>query len=317
MVDGARRVEFRDFWPGFDLEDNFLLSALSVLGPVTSGADADLCFFSSFGDSHQSFVGPKVQVIGENRRPDFRQADFAIGYDRSLDERFLRYPLWAWDVDTSGLLRPFGENGKADPAEFCAFVSTNPDNPVRNALFEQLSRHRFVHAGGPVFNNSPGPVAPRSSGSWRTSKIDYLADFRFTIAAENGSYPGYTTEKLVDAFLAGSVPVYWGDPLVDCDFNARAFLNYDDHGSVSRTVQAVVELNDDAPAWQRMRSEAPMDEPTWNRTGNPARLTEFLEGLGSATRRPGQHRRWQRRAAIGRAQQMARRAGLDRLRRLV
>ncbi len=177
--------------------------------------------------------------------------------------------------------------------------------------------HRFVHAGGAVFHNSPGPAAPRSSESWRQSKLDYLSDFRFTIAAENGSYPGYTTEKLVDAFLAGSVPIYWGDPLVDCDFNPRAFLNYDDHGSVSRTVQAVLDLEDDSRAWRRVRSEAPMDEATWNRTGNPERLTQFLERALHAIHEPGQLRRWQRRAAIGRAQQMARRARLDRLRRLV
>jgi alpha(1,3/1,4) fucosyltransferase len=310
-------VEFRDFWPGFDPRDNFILDALAPLGGGAVSDEADLCFYSCSGPSHQLFTGCKVQVIGENVRPDFAQADFAIGYDRSLDDRFLRYPLWAWDVDTSSLLRPFGENGEAAPAEFCAFVSTNPDNPLRNALFEQLSRHRFVHAGGSVFNNSPGPSSPRSSQTWRQSKIEYLADFRFTIAAENGAYPGYTTEKLVDAFLAGSVPIYWGDPLVDCDFNPRAFLDHDSCGSVSRTVQAVLELDDDASAWRRMRAEAPMDEATWNQTGNPERLTEFLDRVLQAIRRPGQLRRWQRRAAIGRAQQMARRARLDRLRRLV
>lgn len=36
--------------------------------------------------------------------------------------------------------------------------------------------------------------------------------FMYSVVIENGSYPGYFTEKLVDCLLCGSVPIYWGDP---------------------------------------------------------------------------------------------------------
>ena len=36
--------------------------------------------------------------------------------------------------------------------------------------------------------------------------------FMYSVVIENGSYPGYFTEKLVDCMLCGSVPIYWGDP---------------------------------------------------------------------------------------------------------
>jgi hypothetical protein len=34
--------------------------------------------------------------------------------------------------------------------------------------------------------------------------------YNFVIAFENVDYPGYITEKIMDAFQAGTVPLYWG-----------------------------------------------------------------------------------------------------------
>jgi hypothetical protein len=42
---------------------------------------------------------------------------------------------------------------------------------------------------------------------------------------ENTSHPGYCTEKLMDAFLVGAIPIYWGDLRVSEDWNSRAFIN--------------------------------------------------------------------------------------------
>ncbi|MFI5054599.1 MAG: glycosyltransferase family 10 domain-containing protein, partial [Acidimicrobiia bacterium] len=244
MIPTRLRVEFRDFFAQFDPEDNFLVRALRQLTRVEVGPDAELCFFSDFGDSHAGFSGCKVQVSGENRRPRYDDADFAIGFDRRIDEHYLRYPLWAWDVDTSALLVPSAERHPESPAEFCAFVAMNPASPIRNELFRALSARGFVHAPGALFHNTDG-IGAREDADWRTTKIDYLRKFRFTIAGENDAYPGYTTEKIVDAFLAGSVPVYWGDPLVERDFNRAAFINFAEHGTVARTVEAVLDAEGD------------------------------------------------------------------------
>jgi len=34
------------------------------------------------------------------------------------------------------------------------------------------------------------------------------------LAFENSEVPGWTTERIVDAFAAHTVPIYWGDPTV-------------------------------------------------------------------------------------------------------
>jgi hypothetical protein len=39
-----------------------------------------------------------------------------------------------------------------------------------------------------------------------------MSNYRFAICFENISYPGYVTEKIIDCFVAGVIPVYLGAP---------------------------------------------------------------------------------------------------------
>lgn len=39
-----------------------------------------------------------------------------------------------------------------------------------------------------------------------------MSNYRFAICFENISYPGYVTEKIIDCFVAGVIPVYYGAP---------------------------------------------------------------------------------------------------------
>jgi hypothetical protein len=70
-----------------------------------------------------------------------------------------------------------------------------------------------------------------------------LRDYKFTIAFENESYPGYATEKIVEPMLVDSIPIYWGDPLVGRDFDTRSFLSAHDCGSLDELVERVVEVD--------------------------------------------------------------------------
>jgi hypothetical protein len=56
---------------------------------------------------------------------------------------------------------------------------------------------------------------PKSLPSYRglaASKIDLMKRYRYCLVFENQRQPGYVTEKLLDCFIAGSVPLYWGAP---------------------------------------------------------------------------------------------------------
>ena len=62
---------------------------------------------------------------------------------------------------------------------------------------------------------------------------------------ENTSYPYYCTEKLMDAFLVGSIPIYWGDPKVVEDFNLKSFINVPKLGPSWLDAIKEIDQNDD------------------------------------------------------------------------
>ena len=91
-----------------------------------------------------------------------------------------------------------------------------------------------MDCGGKVRNNI-GYLVP--------DKIAFLMDYKFNIAFENESYPGYTTEKLPESFIGNTVPIYWGNPLIDKEFNAGAFINAHEFRNLDQVVEFVVELD--------------------------------------------------------------------------
>ncbi|WP_033419505.1 glycosyltransferase family 10 domain-containing protein [Pseudorhodobacter ferrugineus] len=56
------------------------------------------------------------------------------------------------------------------------------------------------------------------------NKSDGLAPFRYSVVIENTREKGYFTEKLIDAFLCNTVPIYWGSPNISDFFDTDAMM---------------------------------------------------------------------------------------------
>jgi hypothetical protein len=52
-------------------------------------------------------------------------------------------------------------------------------------------------------------------------KIEALKEYKFSVAMENGVYDNYFTEKILDCFLTGTVPIYWGCDNIGDFFDVR------------------------------------------------------------------------------------------------
>jgi hypothetical protein len=72
-------------------------------------------------------------------------------------------------------------------------------------------------------------------------KWDGLAPYRYSIAVENHSGPDYWTEKIVDCFLAGTMPIYFGATNIADYFPADSFvwLDIDDPNAPRRVAEIV------------------------------------------------------------------------------
>ncbi|MBU9698223.1 hypothetical protein GU927_010240 [Rhodobacteraceae bacterium HSP-20] len=55
-------------------------------------------------------------------------------------------------------------------------------------------------------------------------KEDGLAPYQYSIIIENVREKSYFTEKLVDALLCRTIPIYWGAPDIDCYFDPAGMI---------------------------------------------------------------------------------------------
>lgn len=119
-----------------------------------------------------------------------------------------------------------------DKKKFCNFIYSNAQ--FRKVFFEKLSKYKKVDSGGSVLNNLGYKVQ---------NKLDFIKDYKFTIAIENSFVQGYITEKLSDPLIAGSMPLYYGDPMVGEEFNTNSFVNLRDFKSINEAIEYIVELD--------------------------------------------------------------------------
>lgn len=58
-------------------------------------------------------------------------------------------------------------------------------------------------------------------------KLDGLKDYKYSVAIENGVANNYFTEKLLDCFLTGTIPIYKGCPNIEKFFNLDGIIVFD------------------------------------------------------------------------------------------
>lgn len=65
------------------------------------------------------------------------------------------------------------------------------------------------------------------------TKEEGLCDYMFSVAIENASYKTYFTEKLLDCFATGTIPVYYGSPNIGDYFNKDGIIDLSEEFDVS------------------------------------------------------------------------------------
>jgi len=199
----------------------------------------------------------KIFYTGENCRPDMQACDYAFtfDYDEELkSERHYRLPNYARMGAGEDLLKSYYDVDQVfeRKSKFCNFVYRH-DVPLRNDFFKKLSDYKRVDAPAPCMQNMPQLTYVNNVNN---EKVEFIREYKFTIAFEHSSYPGYTTEKLYHAMLGDSVAIYWGNPLVSRDFNEKSFVNCHDYESIDAVIDKIIELDNDDDLYRSYLSEA-------------------------------------------------------------
>jgi hypothetical protein len=286
------RIAYSDFTASTKLEGWPALRLLAETHPLefTRFEDADLLFFSDFGERHWEFKGLKVYVTGENMLPDFDQCDLAFTpLEVSGDPRAVRLPYYAQVLPGLGsLIRAPGHAPVHHPrrGKFCCFVASNPRGPERNTFFRKLNRKAPVDSAGRHFN---------TTGCRLVDKHAFLLGYRMNLAFENSCSPGYITEKLVEPLLAGSIPIYWGAPDVSRDFNPRCMINVADFPDFDAAIDHIIAVDGNEAARQAILNEPAFPDNRPPACLEPSFVSEPIARLIDSDTPPGRrtyrHRR--------------------------
>jgi alpha(1,3/1,4) fucosyltransferase len=245
------RINFSDFDPGYEKTNNFFYHLLKKeYDVVIDELSPEYHFYSCFGHEYLKYDCIRIFYSGENDIPNFNLCDYALSFHHiTFNDRHKRFPNFITYNQHNELLnrqRPGIKPEELHSRKFCNFiVSSTWSDPIRDAFYQRLSEYKKIDSPGKVFNNM---TLPASGKGWHFDKIDFMNQYKFSITFENSSMPGYTTEKLVHAFVSNTIPVYWGNPLIGQDFNTRAFINCHEYDNMEAVIDKIKELdaNDDA-----------------------------------------------------------------------
>jgi hypothetical protein len=235
------KINFSDFWGGFDKTDNYFFNLLKDEFDVEISNNPDYLFFSVFGNQHQYFNCKKIFYTGENVAPPLNYCDYSFSFDYLDDDRNYRLPHYLLYDGYYELQREKVIDESLVKRKFCNFVASDGNCQERNNFVNELSKYKRVDSGGRWMNNI-GYAVP--------DKRKFQSEYKFSIAFENNDYrPGYEwyiTEKILDPMTINSVPIYYGGDRISQDFNENSFINCHSFDNFKDVIDVIeLDRNDD------------------------------------------------------------------------
>ena len=178
----------------------------------------DYLIFSFYGCSHNDPKykdAIKIAIYEEGFSPSFLEEDYVFGLAHIfyLDRYFRRSTLIEFlqsmklkNIDFREARQKALKGQKRK--KFCGTIINYEINRnlFREKFMMELSKYKPIDNGGNILNNIGYNV---------TDKIQFLNSYKFSMAFEKNSADGFSTEHILYALLAGTVPIYYGDYLID------------------------------------------------------------------------------------------------------
>jgi len=284
-------IDFVDF-PDLLREQNPLQSVLARRFDLASSEYPDYVVFTQEGTRHRLYSCTKIFYTQERFLPDWRTCDYAVLSVKANDPRAFHLPYYSLWRRSEALVRcPDCDYRSVLGAKtgFCSFLAGYDDRSVRarSEFFGRLTHRKHVDSGGRALNNMGRQVAPGLE-----AKMDFLRPYKFHLAFENTDLPGYTTEKLPDAFAAFAVPVFWGDITVKEQFNPAAFIDRRDFASDEACIEHILKVDADDELYLKYLSAPPFHDNKPNAEWNHERLLDFFEMIFNRPPDPVAQRHW-------------------------
>jgi len=252
-------MQFVDFWRGFKNENHWFIGKFldkSKNGTVYSvhGANPD-----TEGGAY-GFPEPRVFFSAEPdhtnpHKERLKSADYSFSYHygdgrsnpklkNHFPEKHLRILNFVASHGPQKVRNEIkrknkNEEVKAEEGKAASMVYSN-SKEHRKKIFDGLSQKLRIDSAGPYLNNMENNwTVPKG----RHALINFMSGYKFYLAVENSRHRGYLTEKLYNALLADTIPVYWGDPDASEVFNSEAFLDFSNYSSLAELADKLIGMS--------------------------------------------------------------------------
>lgn len=204
------------------------------------GSEAkDICFFTDFclqfihipniskGTINVAWLLEPPSIASQNYQwiqNNYKLFDYVLTYDKSLlglDKRFVWCPHGGCWIDS----KDFNAYDKTKNISIIASDKrTTEGHQLRHEVINTLGKEIDLICG-----RGYKPL---------NYKLDALKDYKYSIVIENGKFDTYFTEKLVDCFVTGTIPIYWGCSLRNI-FDESGVLYFNNVSELSHIIDKI------------------------------------------------------------------------------
>ena len=197
----------------------------------------------------------KIAIYTENSIPDLSNCDYALGHAHiSYLDRYFTLPfcfLRRLNETKYINLEAIRKHVINKPRKkFCAALIRNTwpsmSDLFRLQFIEELNKYKQIDMGGPYNNNVGGPVK---------NKTEFLLDYKFSIAMENTNGDGYISEKIIDSFIAGTIPIYYGSYMIDEYINPKTYILINGPKDMYEKIEYIKKIDNDDDLYKSILKE--------------------------------------------------------------
>ncbi len=174
-----------------------------------------------------------------------------ILFSKETEKNIVDYPFYVYYLhshnNTYNLLNRLIERLLITkvPEKFCCFIVSNGDCKVRNNMFNYLNNYKKVESLGRYCNNMNFLLEYQW---WSDEFRNYISNYKFIICFENSKIGEdsntYSTEKIINPYIAGTIPIYWGSNNIHkvLSRNSMLFLEDESIESYQKIINEIIEF---------------------------------------------------------------------------
>ena len=218
--------------------------------------DPDYLLFSFYGSKHKDGKyrnSIKIAIYEEGYIPSFNSEDYTFGVahiyylDRYFRKATLLEYLGNLKNEDFRKARNRAINGPKRE-KFCAAVLNHERNEdhFREKFVYELNKYKQIDLGGEI-NNTIGYNV--------TNNTEFFSSYKFSIAFEKNSGDGYATGHIINSLLAGTIPIYYGDYLIDEYINPNTYILVRNDLDLMDKIEYIKEIDNNDELYKKFLSQ--------------------------------------------------------------